>query len=360
MDSTAVNRGLGDMKGKFGAASRSMANRMRGIFRSSFLKIGAGFAAIFAGRKIYQSLEDTANWVDNIHDLATGANVAAREIVALEGAFAAAGIKMRDNGRVINEFAANLQEAIEGPSPTREGLNKLGILAPEIRPNDVLGMFKLIIGAMRDAERQGRLTDAAISGVAEDVFGSSAGFKLLKLIRNDGLLEKVTADLADLGKQVEEDGAKIAEFTDEWAIARMKMQRGLGVGILSGLGIENLVNGLNSVDWVGIGRSIGTALNGIKEFFANPEWVNVLRDHLQAIGIWFGRLIATEIGNVLKPGVFKKSAPTFESVLSEVRSPGASVGETKQVPLLEQIKRATTDTAKELKIIRREEGAATF
>lgn len=317
MDSTAVNRGLGQMKNRFGTASRAMASRMRSVFSSSFAKIGAAFAAIFAARKINQFLTDTADWVDNIHDLATGANVAAREMVILEGAFAAAGIKMRDNSRMINEFAANLHEAKTEMGPAREGLNRLGIFASDIDPNDVIGMFKRIIAAMQEASRTGRLTNAELAKTAEDIFSSSSGFKLLKLINNEGIFEQVEKDLEQLGILVEEKGKGIADFTDEWALAKMKMSRGLGLGILQGLGVERIVEAIDSVDWVGIGQKIGEIINSIREFFKG-EWLEGIKMYLESFAKWFGDIIAHSIKSALTFGAFAGEAPSLSSAFASV------------------------------------------
>ena len=350
-DATKVNRGMNSMRGSMRRTSRSMARGMRSAFRSSFAKIGTAFAAIFAGRKIAALMTDTANWVDNIHDLATGANVAASEIVKLEGAFAAAGIKMRDNSRALNEFAANLYEAQTKGGPAREGMNRLGIFAPDVDPNDIVGMFQKIGRAMSDANKSGAMSNAALAKTAEDIFGSSAGFKLLKLFNNPDMFKNVSAELDELGKMVEDRGKSIAEFTDEWAIAKMKLTRGIGMGLLQGFPLNEIVRSLNEVDWIRIGQIMGDAIKRLSDVLKNPkavldEWLAIL----EAAAKWFGRMIATEIGNILKPGFMDKQAPTFQEVLGEILERNASTSSTS---VLEDIRSGVNGTKQELAMIRR-------
>jgi hypothetical protein len=316
----------------------------------TFLKLSAGFAAIFAGRAIYNQLEQTAEWVDGLYDMSVQTGVAASELMKLEAAFAVAGIGITDASRLLSVFIGNLREAQEGPSQSREALNDLGFLAPDFKDKGPLEAFDMVSKRVQELN----MSIPQITRLVEKLFGARMGYQMIRLMRDPAMFESIKQQVSALGEQIDGTGETIAKFTDDWALAKMKM-RGLSVGILSGLNISGTIQSLGNIDWSGIGVALGKTMGVLTQLLSTGNMTAFLGDFLRDLGDVFktaADYIAASVGSAITkaiPGIKDTEVPMSFGEMLRQNLPSGNFRTSRNIEAtLQSIDTSTASTAKSL------------
>lgn len=211
--------GTGRFETDLGRAAKAAEKRANEI-RGHFIKIGAGIAsslaAAFGARAIGRAVSDSIRLGDELAKAAQKSGIAVREFSELAYAAQLSDVEITGLSAALKKMQVSLSEGGTGSKGVLQTLTALGLRLDDLKSRRPDQQFEVIGDAINGLKDPADRTRAAV-----ELFGR-AGADLLPLFEQgaDGI-RLLRAEAEDLGKTLDEEGAKRLQAADD-ATKRLK------------------------------------------------------------------------------------------------------------------------------------------
>lgn len=328
-----------------GTLGRS-ANRIKASFLSMATSIRSNLGKItVAAGAASVAFRNIAKDIDRLAKLARQIGVPIAVLQQLESAAGKSGVEVADLRTAMEFFQRATAEAKTGTGALASELGRLGIDAQQFASLPLLERVELI------ADEMAKMTNEVDkAGLASDAFGRSGQKLIIMLGNGSASLKQLRDDFNDVGYSISETGAaKVEEMND--ALQRLgEAAKGAGQQLVTGLAVP---------------------LKAVADFFT--ALVQEARESRQPM--FFGGIMRAGLRLRSRREVERERAasaqaaaaatPVGQSTAGNVLSPASAVsntvgtvstffgpfktGERDQLQILQAIKRATEETAQQLR-----------
>lgn len=259
------------------AASGKMASEGFGQLLGPIAKVIAAVGSITA---VYAGIKGSLDLGSEMTDLSNRTGVAVESLYGLRQGFKDAGVDAQALGPAINKMQKALASAAGGGKEANV-LKGMGLDPQSLASMDSGQAFAQIGSAISQLPSS---TERAAAAMA--LFGKNGG-ELLQVFMDPNF--KDAGNISSTARLLAQNAGIFDKASDALGHVGPKLQ-GLFVGISSGMTglLDSMANGINSVDFSGIGQSIGTIAGNFATDFSD-EWGKVVQFISDSIGLVFSK-----------------------------------------------------------------------